>query len=138
MEARTYLRWAVAAVVAVACSGTSGQQLPAHHLGDTAPAATQDGVLTTDGTCVLLEAPVAQLWTVIWPPGYTLNGSAVRSSSGAAATLGIKTTLSGGEYKQNQYDFVRSLMDQDLPSSCRTHDFWLATGIVSAPTASGK
>jgi hypothetical protein len=53
----------------------------------------------------------------------------VDSSGDAVATIGKPITVGGGEYSQNQYSFLRTLMPNDVLEPCRGGQFWLVTGV---------
>src|SRR6187399_2320822 len=114
-------RLALASLLVVGCAG-----LPTHRLANEGPAALLDGTLIEDGPCIEIENEFGDRWMVVWPAGYTRLGAVVYRGAFSVAGPGNRIRLGGGEYPAEQYDFLRTLMDQDIRAECHVGKFWLA------------
>ena len=112
----------------VACETPSTSDLLTHHLSGEGPTAIASGVLTEESGCLYLRANVDAAVLVLWPRVYARRGQSVFVGSELVASIGDEITLGGGRYPLDQYRFVQTLVDQEIPAECRTGDFWLATG----------
>ncbi len=119
--------FALLVVCAAACGARN--PLPTHRDLNAYPTAILDATLVMDGSCLWASNPSGR-WLAIWPSGYTLDGVAVASGGQLVAAVGGPVRLGGGEYHAADYDFLRTLMNDDLPMPCRGGDYWLVSGAV--------
>jgi len=117
--------------LAFAC-GMTGIRLPSHHLAGEGPAALKTGTLTDRGGCLFIEAGPDRS-AVIWPQGFSRDGDLIYQGDRMIARVGSLIELGGGGYSEDQYNFLRTLMDQDLPSACREGAYWLTTSVRALP-----
>ena len=110
----------------VACQLASN--LPTHRSTSESPAALLEGTLALDGSCLVILGDRGQKWLPIWPPGFYLASTSLMDESGIGDTLSI----GGGEYHENQWDFLAGLLATPVPSECRLGTYWLASDVAPA------
>jgi photosystem II stability/assembly factor-like uncharacterized protein len=118
--------------------------LPTHRDMTGYPAALLTGTLAFDGQCVWIDDPSGGRHLPVWPGGYGLFelGGVLRVKDPAnlhSVPIGGQIRVGGGEYHAGpEFDFLRTLMDGDVPVACQTADYWLVsppeTAIASAST----
>jgi hypothetical protein len=108
--------------------------LPTHHVQGGGPTGIQDGTLQQSGPCVYVVSPSGAIrWLVIWPGGFRLsNGQILDDRESPVAAVGRSVTLGGGEYHDNQYAFLRTLMNGDVLAECRNQEYWLAISVIAS------
>lgn len=123
--------------------GTTRTILPTHRdLRGGEPAALQRGTIVATPSCVLLEEPIQRIrWLVVWPAGYSgLGGSIVDGDGHPVARVGDVVDLGGGEYREDQYGFLQTLLISEPALGCRGGPYWLATDVSrrEGPATSGR
>ena len=113
--------------------------LPTHRDMTSYPSALLTGTLTFDGSCVWIDGSDGIRRLPIWPAGYGLFelGGVLRVKDPAnlhSVPIGGTIRVGGGEYHAGrEFDFLRSLMDDDVSAACRAAEYWL----VSPPETAG-
>jgi hypothetical protein len=130
MRGSTLTRMAVvlAAAAAMGCS-PQGVALPSHHLVGGPTAILASRLINTSG-CLKAQTDDGHQWMIVWPRGTSLVTDAVFYGGRPYALIGGEVTLGGGEYKDADYEFLRTLLDQELPAHCRSSDYWLAVDLL--------
>jgi hypothetical protein len=123
---------ATAAVIASCGLGVpNAGGLPTHRDLDGYPAALLEATLVLEGSCLYADGVEGSgRWLPIWPSGYGLSGEVVVDGSTPVASVGARVKLGGGEYPDSEYDFLRTLMTQDVPAACRGDGYWLVSDVV--------
>jgi hypothetical protein len=117
------------AALAVSACGTSVSSLPTHRLVGEGPTALTEGTLVDRDGCVLIATQTGES-LVLWPPGHGRVGSQIVRSGMPVAQIGEVVELGGGEYGDDSFDFLqRDLLENDIPTECRSPRYWLATTI---------
>lgn len=92
------------------------------------PTALLEGTLVDDDGCLWIEDDVFR-WLVLWPSGSSAvedNGQVVVRSDGNRAAVGTQVSAGGGEYRQDNYNFVVELIGEQIPNRCRASGlYWL-------------
>jgi hypothetical protein len=113
----------------VGCTGQS-DALISHRGLNGGPAALLEATLTRVGTCIYGENNDGE-WLLVWPSGFRIQGDDIKNGSGSTvAAMGRKARLGGGEYHDSQYGFLRTLLNADVPSECRSKEYWLVTSVT--------
>lgn len=123
---------AVAACVATTSPGASSLaslQLPTHRDLGGGPTALLTAQLVEEGGCVYATSTEGRS-VPVWPTGYRLDGSEIKKGDQTVASLGSSAKLGGGGYDASQLDFLRTLMDSPLPTTCQASNYWLVTEVV--------
>jgi hypothetical protein len=95
-----------------------------------------EGVLIEDDGCLWVEGEGVR-WLVLWPVGTSAVVEDYRiivRNGGNEAVVGTPVTGGGGEYGENQYRFVVSLIGEEVPTACRASGFyWLGYDVQTVP-----
>lgn len=118
--------------VSVEPASSGSTVLPTHRDLQSGPDGLQRGTIVMSGSCVVLEEAVQHLrWLIVWPAGYQLRDTVVVSGEGQPiARVGDTVDLGGGEYKESQYAFLKTLLATEPAAACRVGNYWLATDIT--------
>lgn len=121
------------ATLAVAGCDASIASLPTHRMTDGGPAAILPGTLIDRAGCIFLRSATAE-HLVLWPPGFGRVGTQIVRSGNPVAQIGELVELTGGEYRDDAFEFLQSeLLQNDVPAACRSPLYWLATAVVPQP-----
>ena len=126
-------RWSVLAIGFGLAACTIGpSNLPTHRDLGEGPPAVLEGTLVLANECLLAQgAQGSGRWLVVWPSGFSLRGDVIVDGRGQPmASVGLAVRLVGGEYHESQYEFLRTLMQRDVPDACRGGDYWLAVEVL--------
>jgi hypothetical protein len=115
----------------VGASG-SGVTLPARRPANGFPAALFEGQLQRDGRCVYGVPIQGERELIIWPPGALLIDDAV-VVDGGRFPLGSRVRIGGGEYNEKDYDFLRTLLANDVAPECRGGPYWYGSEVRPSP-----
>ena len=107
--------------------------LPTHRDMTGYPAALLTGTLEFDGQCVWIDDAFGGHHLPVWPAGYGLFelGGVLRVKDPAnlhSVPIGGQIRVGGGDYHAgSEFDFLRTLMDDDVPVACQAADYWLVS-----------
>jgi hypothetical protein len=94
------------------------------------PTALQEGELGLSNGCFTLNG-LGGPWVLLWPPTYAPvvidDVPGVIAGGGLVATLGQRIEAGGGEI--SDATFALELTGGNLPATCRTPKFWLASEV---------
>jgi hypothetical protein len=126
----TLTRALIPLVIAIGMAGCSllprSGNLPSHKDMNGYPAALLTARLVVEGDCLFADgADSGGRWLPIWPSGFALESGVITDISGPVAAIGDTVKLGGGEYHDDQFDFVQTLLIVPVPPSCRGGDYWL-------------
>ena len=120
-------------------AGPAGEDLvllPTHRELNSYPAALLEAMLLREGDCVYAEElHSGTRYLVIWPPGTWLaDGSrpaeVVGRDGNVIAAMGEAVRVGGGEMPS--LEFLRTLLEHDIPEPCVGGHYWLASDVESA------
>jgi hypothetical protein len=120
-----------AALLSTSCGPSSVGGLPTHRDLGGGPAALLTGTLILEGSCLYaVGSETTGRWLPVWPPNFGLAGDVVMDGTRPVARVGDVVKLGGGEYAGHSSDFLRTLMDGDVPAECQHGAYWLVTEVV--------
>lgn len=134
------------ALLALPQNGPAGRpeiRLPTHRDLGGGPTALMFGRLVQENECLYVASyRSGERHLVIWPQGSSLDGQGSAAvvtvpGVGPVAAVGEPIQLGGGEYGPDQLEFLRTLLDNEIPEQCVGGRYWLAVSAESVLAGSG-
>lgn len=92
------------------------------------PTAEIQGTLVVDGGCLWIDSGQERS-LVLWPEGTFVteqDGGRVVREGGRTVPIGIPVQSGGGQYGEDNYEFVVDLIGEEIPAPCQAAGlYWL-------------